>query len=112
MSPDNDPTHVFNTDGLDPFGPYTSQEDKMIDFNGIKVPGREFHAEQIAADGTRQVFVSQHFLCQGCGEVYVILGVTGSLSNGIVLCQACIRKRFLFRLFKPLLSPFVKIDGH
>ena len=111
MSPDNDPTHIFDTDGLDPFGPYTRQEEKMIEFNGIKVPGRELYTEQIAPDGTRQVLISHQILCQGCGAVYVMLGVTGSSSDGFVFCQACVRRRFLLRLFKPLWSPFVKIDG-
>ena len=111
MSPDNDPTHIFDTDGLNPFGPYTRQEEKMIEFNETKVPGRELYTEQIAPDGTRQVSISHQILCQGCGEVYVMLGVTGSSIRGIVLCQTCAHRRFLLRLFKPFWSPFVKIDG-
>ena len=111
MNRDNDPTHIFDTDGLDPFGPYTRQEDQMVDFNGSKVPGREFYREEISQDGTRQVFIAKQILCQGCGAAYVTLGTTGSSNNGIVLCQACVRSRFLLRLFKPLWSPFVKIDG-
>lgn len=111
MSPDNDPTHIFDTDRLDPFGPYTRQEEKMIEHNGIKIPGREIYTEQMAPDGTRQILISRQILCQGCGNVYVMLGVTGSSTEGVVLCQACAHRRFLFRLLKPLWGPFVRIDG-
>lgn len=108
----DDPTNIFDTGGLDPFGPFSRQEDKVSEVNGTKIAIREIHVEQVSPDGTRQIFISQQFLCQGCRSVYITLGVTGSINNNnSVLCQTCLRRGFFLRLFKPFWSPFVKIDG-
>jgi hypothetical protein len=108
----DDPTNIFNTGGLDPFGPYSRQEDKVMDVNGLKVVTREIHVEQVSSDGTRQVFISHQYLCQGCGSVYVTIGQTGLLvDNSTILCQPCAFRARLMRLLRPLWSPFVKING-
>jgi len=107
----DDPTNIFDTGGLDPFGPYSRQEDKVSDINGNKIAIREIHVEQVSPDGTRQIFISQQYLCQECGSGPITLGVTGSINNNNILCHACLRRGFILRLLKPFWNPFVKIDG-
>jgi len=108
----NDPTNIFNTGGLDLFGPIIRQEHKLGDLNGTKVPIREIHEERVQPDGARQIFFSQEYLCQGCGATYITLGVNGAIKNNTVLCQSCIRSDLFLRLLKPIWSIFIRVDGH
>lgn len=94
-------------DGLDPFGPYSRDEHKITDVNGVKIAIREVHLERMGHDGTRQVFVNQQYLCKDCGKRYVTLGQTGCIVDNNILCDRCALISKIIWWLTPIWSPFI-----
>mgnify|MGYP003591452381 CR=1 FL=1 len=95
-------------DGLDPFGPYSREEHKVNEVNGVKFATREVHIEQMGQDGTRQVFVHAQYSCQSCGKAYVTIGQTGFIVDNEILCKTCAFISKIIWVSKPLWSLIVK----
>jgi len=105
----NDPKETFNVNS-DPFGPYNRQEERLQDAAGSKMATRELYSQIVGPDGIRQICAQTQYICQGCGGVFVVIGVNGSIIDNIIMCERCVRAAKWKFWLKPIWGLFVKTD--
>lgn len=106
-----DPNQIFNVATSDPLGPYRRQEERFQDVGGTKMATRELYTELIGPDGIRQICVQTQYLCQSCGDMFVLIGQNGSVADNIIMCEQCVRSARWRYLLKPLWGLFIKAEG-